>query len=78
MTPSEIFKRIIVITTSGVFSDPPLLCSLAELGEDKILYSVDHPFEMMAQAAEWFDNAPISEEISNKISWSNATQLMNL
>ena len=60
--PSESFKKNIVITTSGVFADQPLLCSLAEIGDDRILYSVDHPFEIMQAAADWFGKAPISEE----------------
>ena len=76
LTPSEIFKNNIVITTSGVFADPPLMCALAEIGEDRILYSVDHPFEIMQEAADWFDKTPISAEIREKIAWRNATQLL--
>ena len=67
-----------MITTSGVFADPPLLCALAEIGDDRILYSVDHPFEIMQEAADWFSNAPISAETREKISWQNAAQLMGL
>ena len=78
LTPSDIFKENIVITTSGVFADPPLLCALAEIGDDRILYSVDHPFEIMQEAADWFSNAPISAETREKISWQNAAQLMGL
>ena len=78
ITPSEIFKKNVVITTSGVFSDPPLLCSLAEISDDNILYSVDHPFEIMEEAGLWFDKAPISAETREKISWRNASRLLNL
>ena len=78
LTPSEIVRNNTVITTSGVFSDPPLLCALSEIGDDRILYSVDHPFESMQEAAEWFDNAPISAETREKIAWRNAAQLMGL
>ena len=78
LTPSDIFKRNIVITTSGVFADPPLLCALAEIGDDRILYSVDHPFEIMQEATDWFEHAPISAETKEKISWRNATRLLSL
>ncbi|WP_419803697.1 amidohydrolase family protein [Terriglobus sp.] len=78
ITPSEVFRKNIVITTSGVFSDPPLLCSLAEIGDDNILYSVDHPFEVMKQAGLWFDKTPISAETREKISWRNASGLLRL
>ena len=77
-TPSEIFKKNIVVTTSGVFADAPLFCALAEIGEDRILYSVDHPFEIMQEAADWFDKTPITAETREKISWRNARQLMRL
>ncbi len=78
ITPSEIFKKNIVITTSGVFSDQPLLCSLAEIGDENILYSVDHPFESMEQAGLWFDKTPISADTREKISWRNTSRLMKL
>ena len=78
LTPSEIIRKNIVITTSGVFSDPPFLCALSAVGDDRILYSVDHPFEIMQEAADWFDKAPISAETREKVSWRNAAQLMAL
>ncbi len=76
--PSDIFRKNIAITTSGVFADQPLLCSLAEIGDDNILYSVDHPFELMQEAAQWFDKTPISDQTREKISWRNASRLLKL
>lgn len=32
-----------------------------ELGADRVLFSSDYPYESMREAADWFDNAPISE-----------------
>ncbi len=78
IVPSDIFRKNIVITTSGVFADHPLLCSLAEIGDDSVLYSVDHPFEDMQEAADWFDKAPIPENTREKISWRNAARLLKL
>ena len=78
IVPSDIFRQNIAITTSGVFADQPLLCSLAEIGDDNVLYSVDHPFEIMQEAAKWFDNAPISGETREKIAWRNASRIMKL
>ena len=67
-----------IITTSGVFSDEPFLCALNALGEDAVMYSVDHPFESMAEAATWFNRAPISEELREKVCWTNAAKLLKL
>jgi 2,3-dihydroxybenzoate decarboxylase len=49
LKPAEIIRRNVAITTAGMFSESPLLCALRELGEDAVMFSVDHPFESMAQ-----------------------------
>ena len=76
--PSEIFRRNIAITTAGTFSDEPLDCALKALGEDSIMFSVDHPFEDMKEATAWLDAAPISETVREKISWGNAKRILKL
>ena len=76
--PSEIFRRNIAITTAGTFSDEPLDCALKALGEDSIMFSVDHPFEDMKEATAWLDAAPISEAVGEKISSGNAKRILKL
>ena len=34
---------------------------MMEVGADRVLYSVDYPFEDMTEAADWFDHAATSE-----------------
>jgi 2,3-dihydroxybenzoate decarboxylase len=53
--PSEMIRKNIAVTTAGVFSDEPLMCAIKALGEDSIMFSVDHPFENMEKASVWFD-----------------------
>ena len=78
LKPAEIIQRNVAITTAGVFSDIPLSCALQGLGEDAVMFSVDHPFESMAVASNWFDKAPVSEPMREKISWRNATRILKL
>jgi 2,3-dihydroxybenzoate decarboxylase len=66
------------ITTSGAFRTPALIDVIMEVGADRVLYSVDYPYEDMGEAAEWFDNAPISEPDRVKIASGNARQLFRL
>jgi 2,3-dihydroxybenzoate decarboxylase len=66
------------ITTSGDFRTPALIDVITEVGADRVLYSVDYPYEDMGVAAEWFDNAPISEPDRLKIACGNARQLFHL
>jgi 2,3-dihydroxybenzoate decarboxylase len=66
------------ITTSGNFRTQALTNVILEVGADRVLYSVDYPFEDMAEAATWFDNAAISESDRLKIARSNAQNLFHL
>ena len=66
------------ITTSGNFRTQALTDVLQEIGADRVLYSVDYPFEDMAEAANWFDQAAISEPDRIKIARNNARQLLHL
>jgi 2,3-dihydroxybenzoate decarboxylase len=49
-----------------------------EVGADRVLYSVDYPYEDVGEATEWFDKAPISEPDRVKIAYGNARQLFRL
>jgi 2,3-dihydroxybenzoate decarboxylase len=66
------------ITTSGAFRTPALIDTISEVGADRVLYSVDYPYEDMGEAAQWFDNAPISEPDRLRIACGNARQLFHL
>ncbi|HEV2298874.1 MAG TPA: amidohydrolase family protein [Candidatus Acidoferrales bacterium] len=66
------------ITTSGNFRTQALTDVILEVGADRVLYSVDYPFEDMAEAADWFDHAAISEPDRLKIGRTNAQMLFHL
>lgn len=66
------------ITTSGFFTDPPLLLALQVMGADRIIFSVDYPFSSNEQGKAFLENAPISVEEKEKISHLNAERLLKL
>lgn len=66
------------LTTSGNFRTQTLIDAMLEVGADRILFSVDYPFEEVGDAARWFDAANISETDRFKIGRSNAMQLFKL
>lgn len=66
------------ITTSGNFSTPALQCAMAVMGADRIMFSVDYPFENMSWAANWIEGAPISELDRQKICYDNAKRFLKL
>ena len=75
---SEYFRSNFYLTTSGNFHDSTLLTALREIDVKKILYSVDYPFEDFDEAAQWFDNASISEADRLTIGRLNAIELFKL
>jgi 2,3-dihydroxybenzoate decarboxylase len=76
--PSHYVKQNIYATTSGVFSNEPLLCALAALGDDHVLFSADYPFENIEVAARFMDAAPISDAQKRKVGYDNAVRLLKL
>ena len=66
------------VTTSGNFNDQALICALLTMSADRILFSVDYPYEMMEPAARWIEGAPISENDRRKIAHGNARSLFRL
>lgn len=74
----EHFCRHFYITTSGNFSTSALLCSMMELGVDRILFSVDYPFVENAPGIQWMEQLYLSAEDKAKILNGNATRLLRL
>jgi gamma-resorcylate decarboxylase len=71
-------RKNFFVTTSGNFHTPTLVNAITELGADRVLFSVDYPFEEVADAASWFDAADIPESDRKKIGRTNAAQLFRL
>ena len=66
------------LTTSGNFHDPTLHCAITEVGVDRIMFSIDYPFETTEDAATWFDKSKISEADRLQIGRTNAINLFKL
>jgi predicted TIM-barrel fold metal-dependent hydrolase len=72
------FRANFHLTTSGHFSIPALIDAVAEIGSERVMFSVDYPFEDFSDAADWFDHAEIGEADRRKIGRANAMKLFNL
>ena len=75
---STYLRDNVFITTSGVFHTEALLYTRSIVGSDRLLFSVDYPFEIHAEAATWFDNCEIKEIDRQKIGRDNARRLFGL
>jgi len=66
------------ITTSGAFSNSALTCSIAEMGIEKVIFSVDWPYVSNVKSREFLDAAPLSDEQRRLIASENVRRLLKL
>ncbi|SPF78479.1 amidohydrolase family protein [Pseudoprimorskyibacter insulae] len=76
--PSAYFRENVWMTTSGMCADAPLRCALDMAGADRVLFSVDYPFERPEEAGEWIEAAPLSDEERRMVCYDNAANLLGL
>lgn len=76
--PSVYLKRNLWVTTSGQCDNVPLLAALAALGEERVLFSVDYPYEDSAVAGRFLDDAALDDRVREKVARSNAVSVMPL
>jgi 2,3-dihydroxybenzoate decarboxylase len=76
--PSHYFKDNFVVTTSGMCSAEPLICTLSALGSDHVMFAADYPFESAQESAAFIDGAPIADDVRADICFNNAAKLLRL
>ena len=76
--PSDYFSNNFWITTSGHFHRKALLNSIEEVGVERLLFSVDYPFEQMGAGADWFDDLDLEGDTQIRIGRENAVKLLRL
>jgi gamma-resorcylate decarboxylase len=75
---SHYLRENFYITTSGNFRTQALTNVILEVGADRVLYSVDYPYEDVVEAKDWFEHAAISDYDRTKIARTNAQRLFRL
>ena len=75
---ADYYREHFWLTTSGAFSDAALTCSIAEMGVDRILFSIDWPFMRNTAGRKWIDAAPVGAQDRALILGGNARKLLKL
>jgi uncharacterized protein len=76
--PSAYFQSNIHITTSGMFTAPPLYLALQVLDSDRIMFSIDYPYSGTDTGRRFLDNLYLSPGDLEKITHRNAERLLKL
>ncbi len=75
---AETFRSNFWVTTSGLFSPPPFQLLQQTIGIDRILFSVDYPFNKNSEGRAFLNALPISSGDKAKISHLNAEKLLKI
>ena len=76
--PSHYFASNFYITTSGHFHTEPLLEAIEQIAVERVLFSVDYPYEQMDVGSRWFDDVRLPNATKLMIGRENANHLFAL
>ena len=57
---SEYLKQNFYVTTSGYYDTPSLQHCIAKIGIERVILSVDYPYEDSVETSQWLDSIPYS------------------
>jgi 2,3-dihydroxybenzoate decarboxylase len=75
---SHYFNRNFLITTSGHFHTRTLECAIGEIGSDRVMFSIDYPYETMQEAAAQFDASLLCHNERLKVGRDNAAPVFRI
>ncbi|HLI23011.1 MAG TPA: amidohydrolase family protein, partial [Stellaceae bacterium] len=77
-TFAEVMKESVWVTTSGNFSPPALRCTVEVLGIDRVMFSVDWPYESNKIGVAFLNNLGLAPPDLEKLAHGNAERLLRL
>lgn len=84
-TPRQLSKPLshyilhnLYVTTAGVESAEPLHAAIAALGSDRVLFSVDYPYQIVGDATDFIVNVPLEDSVRRAVIGETAAQLLRI
>jgi len=78
LTLMEYLRKNIYITTSGWFSNNDLKYVIKKMGVERVLFSMDYPYEFQSLACDWIDKVPLPWAVKEQIAYKNAEKLLKI
>jgi predicted TIM-barrel fold metal-dependent hydrolase len=75
---SATIREQVWITTSGIFTQPPLKAALETFGIDRIMFSVDYPFSRNESAKAFLDSLALPPDQLEKLAHGNARAILKV
>ncbi|GAA0302886.1 amidohydrolase family protein [Sphingomonas oligophenolica] len=77
-TITEYMRSNVLVTNSGVAWEPAVRFAQQVLGEDRVMYAMDYPYQVEAQEVRDMDNMDITPELKKKFFQTNAERWFGL
>jgi len=77
-TITEYMRSNVLVTNSGMAWEPAVRFAQQVLGEDRVMYAMDYPYQVEAQEVRAMDNMDISPELKKKFFQTNAERWFKL
>ncbi|NIC29529.1 amidohydrolase family protein, partial [Serratia plymuthica] len=77
-TITQTFREQVYVTPSGMLTLPHFQFIYALLGAERILFSVDYPYQTLDGVKAFIQSLPVPEEAKEAIAFRNAERLFGL
>jgi 5-carboxyvanillate decarboxylase len=77
-TITEYFRSNVLVTTSGLPSQATTKFMIDVLGEDRVMYAMDYPYQFVADEVRLHDTLDISDSVKKKLMQTNAERWFKL
>jgi 2,3-dihydroxybenzoate decarboxylase len=71
-------RENVVVTTSGLAWEPAIKLAIDVLGEDRVMYAMDYPYQYVPDEVRWMDDLDISDAQKKKFFQTNAERWFKL
>jgi 2,3-dihydroxybenzoate decarboxylase len=76
--PSEYFRSNLIITTAGLCQNSAFECALKVMGDDRVLFSVDYPYEDAKHAVSWVEHLVLTDAQRDNLLFKNAERVLKM
>lgn len=75
---TQTYREQVYVSPSGMLTLPHFMFIRELMGSERILYSIDYPYQSLDGARAWLENLPVSKEEKALIAHKNAERLLKL
>ncbi|MPT47556.1 MAG: amidohydrolase [Sphingobium sp.] len=71
-------RNNVIATTSGLAWEPAITMAMNVMGDDRVMYAMDYPYQYIPDEVRTYDNFNISDEAKKKLMQTNAERIFKL